>query len=234
MPGSMSGHDPLDRPRLKIVLTTVALNVVAVALLTYVPWSDWRTGAVLNLIDNSLLLGFIWRRRDPLLARLVIFGVAVGFSELAADAWLVGHTRTLDYSVGGGPMLWCSPLFMPFAWEVVAVQFGYLGILLRERFGGMGLLAIGLLGAINIPYYEQLARSVHWWTYRGPHMLFATPWYIILGEFGIAIALTLLAKFLRVCGWAASAALGVAGGVAIFLCYAVAFELIDLGTSVGI
>jgi hypothetical protein len=67
----------------------------------------------------------------------------VGFAELPADAWLVDYTRTLDYSIGGGPMIWRSPVWMPLAWEVVAVQFGYIGLRLWERFGKGGLLAIG-------------------------------------------------------------------------------------------
>jgi hypothetical protein len=61
------------------------------------------------------------------------FGLTAGIGELGADAWLVDFTRTLDYSSGGGPMLWRSPLWMTFAWEVVAVQFGYLGLRLRQR-----------------------------------------------------------------------------------------------------
>jgi hypothetical protein len=54
-------------------------------------------------------------------------------------------------------MIWRSPLWMPLAWEVVAVQFGYIGLRLWERFGKTGLLMIGLLGAINIPFYEEVA-----------------------------------------------------------------------------
>jgi hypothetical protein len=98
--------DPLDRARLRIVLATVVINIVAVALLVFAPWSNWRTGLALNLFDNFLLLAFVFLRRDLLIARLMIFGLAVGFAELSADAWLVVHTRTLDYSIGGGPMLW--------------------------------------------------------------------------------------------------------------------------------
>jgi len=48
---------------------------------------------------------------------------------------------------------------MPLAWEVVAVQFGYIGLRLRERFGNTGLLMIGLLGAINIPFEAALLRA---------------------------------------------------------------------------
>jgi len=61
----------------------------------------------------------------------------------------------LDYSIGGGPMIWRSPLWMLLAWEVVAVQFGYIGLGLWERFGKTDLLTIGLLGVIDISFYER-------------------------------------------------------------------------------
>ena len=130
----------LERDRLRVVIATIVINIVAVSLLTFAPWSDWRTGAALNVVDNCLLLGFVLAKRDALLARFLLFGVFVGFTELAADAWLVDYTHTLDYSIGGGPMIWRSPLWMPLAWEVVAVQFGYIGLRLWERFGKLGLL----------------------------------------------------------------------------------------------
>src|SRR5437762_13226913 len=114
----------LERGRLWIVLVTIVINVVAVSLLTFAPWSDWRTGATLNIVDNSLLVGFVVLKRDALLARFLLFGLVVGFAELVADAWLVAYTHTLDYSIGGGRMIWRSPVWMPLAWEVVAVQFG--------------------------------------------------------------------------------------------------------------
>ena len=187
----------LERDRLFVVIATIVINVIAVSLLTFAPWSDWRTGAALNVVDNLLLIGFTLVRRDALLARFLLFGVVVGVTELAADAWLVEYTRTLDYSIGGGPMIWRSPLWMPLAWEVVAVQFGYIGLRLWERFGNIGLVMIGLLGAINIPFYEEMARRIHWWQYSSCRMISFTPWYIILGEFGIAVAFALRARTLR-------------------------------------
>lgn len=219
--------DPLISRRLAVVLATIVINIVAVALLTFAPWSDWKTGLALNLIDNAILLRFVSQHRDMLLARFMIFGLGVGFTELAADAWLVDYTKTLDYSVGGGPMLWRSPLWMPFAWEIVAVQFGYVGLWLWRQFGTWGLVATGLFGAINIPYYEEMARRIHWWEYRNCHMLSFTPYYIILGEFGIAIILALLAKRLTNGSWATSLLAGIAGGIGIFLCYAIAFTVTD-------
>ena len=219
--------DPLERARLRIVLATVVINIVAVALLALAPWSNWRTGLALNLLDNFLLLSFVFLRRDLLIARLMVFGLAVGFAELPADAWLVLHTHTLNYSIGGGPMLWCSPAWMPLAWEVVAVQFGYLGLRLWERFGGFGLLLIGGLGAVNIPYYEEMARRIHWWTYSGCRMISFTPYYIVLGEAGIAVALALLAVQLRRGSWKKALLAGLIGGLAIFICYALAYLVTD-------
>jgi hypothetical protein len=217
----------LTDARLTIILITIAINIVGVALLSFAPWSDWKTGVALNIIDNALLLGFVAWHRDILLARFIVFGLAVGFSELAADAWLVDYTKTLDYSIGGGPTLWRSPLWMPFAWEVVAVQFAYLGLWLWNRFGGRGLLAIGVLGAINIPYYEEMARRINWWQYGNCRMLSYTPYFIILGEFGIAITLALLARHVAEGGWRNAILAGLAGGAGIFVCYAVAYGITD-------
>jgi hypothetical protein len=205
----------------------VIINVIAVSLLAFVPWSNWRTGAALNAVDNCLLVGFAISTRDRLLGRLLLFGVAAGFAELFADAWLVDVTRTLDYSIGGGPMIWRSPVWMPLAWEVVAVQFGYIGLRLWERFGKPGLLGIALLGAINIPFYEEMARRIHWWQYSGCRMVSFTPWYIIVGEFGIALMLALLARKLRGGSWRAALTAGLAGGAAIFVCYAGAYFITD-------
>lgn len=209
--------DPaLERGRLRVVIATIIINIVVVSLLTFAPWSDWRTGAALNIIDNCLLVGFALVRRDELLARFLLFGIVVGFTELPADAWLVDYTRTLDYSIGGGPMLWRSPLWMPLAWEVVAVQFGYIGLRLWERFGKLGLLTIGLLGAINIPFYEEMARRIHWWHYSGCRMISFTPWYVIVGEFGIALVFALLARTLRRGSLRTAIIAGVAGGISNF------------------
>jgi hypothetical protein len=224
----VNAHDPkLERERLLVVIATIVINVVAVSLLTFAPWSDWRTGAALNFVDNCLLVGFTVVRRDALLARFLFFGIVVGFTVLAADAWLVDYTRTLDYSIGGGPIIWRSPLWMPLAWEVVAVQFGYIGLRLWERFGQIGLLMIGLLGAINIPFYEQMARRIHWWQYSGCRMISFTPWYIILGEFGIAVAFAWLARMVRRSSWHGVVVAGIGGGASIFVCYAMAFLITD-------
>jgi hypothetical protein len=57
----------LERERLRVVIATIVINVIAVSLLTFAPWSDWRTGTALNVVDNCLLVGFTVVRRDALL-----------------------------------------------------------------------------------------------------------------------------------------------------------------------
>jgi hypothetical protein len=42
----------LERERLLVAIATIVINVIAVSLLTFAPWSDWRTGAALNFVDN--------------------------------------------------------------------------------------------------------------------------------------------------------------------------------------
>ena len=58
----------LEHGRLRVVIATIITNVIAVSLLTFAPWWDWRTGAALNFVDNCLLIGFAVVRRDLLLA----------------------------------------------------------------------------------------------------------------------------------------------------------------------
>jgi hypothetical protein len=120
---------------------------------------------------------------------------------------------------------------MPLAWEVVAVQFGYIGLRLWERFGNSGLLMIAFLGAINIPFYEEMARRIHWWQYSRCRMISFTPSYIVVGEFGIALALALLARTLRRGTWRVAIVAGITGGASIFACYAFAFLITDRWTT---
>ena len=67
----------------------------------------------------------------------------------------------------------------------------------------------------------------HWWQYSGCRMFSFTPWYIIVGEFGIALALALLAGTLRRGSWRTAVTAGVGAGLSIFVCYAVALFLTD-------
>jgi hypothetical protein len=58
-------------------------------------------------------------------------------------------------------------------------------------------------------------------------MISSTPWYIILGEFGIVLGLAVMARTFRRGGWGVAFFAGLVGGVVIFVCYAIAFTLTD-------
>jgi hypothetical protein len=116
---------------------------------------------------------------------------------------------------------------MPFAWEVVAVQFAVLGSWLADRFRGWGIWLTGIIGAINIPFYEEMALKTNWWAYHNCRMFLHTPHYIILGEFFIVIAIVLLARQIKTQNFVVTSLAGAGGGVAIFLCYAVAFWIFE-------
>jgi hypothetical protein len=224
---SLVSSSATERARLVVVLTTIGISISGMTLFSLVPWSDWRTAIALNAVENTILIAFSLRSRDRLIPQLMLFGLAVGVVELLADAWLVGATGTLDYSIGGGPMIWRSPAWMPLAWEVVAVQFGYIGMRLFEWRRGPGLLLTGLIGAINIPFYEEMALRTHWWRYANCRMLLHTPYYIIVGEFLIAIAIGYLANWTRPGRWSRSLMAGVLAGLSIFACYYVSYRAIE-------
>lgn len=217
-----------ERARLTVILITVGISVIGVSLLTLISqYSDWKTSIPLNVVENALLIIYAIRYRDTFILYCMLFGLMVGLAELPADAWLVAGTKTLDYSVGGGPMIWRSPLMMPLAWEMVAVQFGYIGLRLWEWRRVSGLLLTGLLGILNIPFYEEVARTIHWWTYDHSRMLLHTPYYIIIGEFLIAICLALCARVLRQPRLSTTILAGITAGLLIFPCYALSYWLAE-------
>ena len=208
--------DDLEAKRLRTVLATVALSVTAVLLLRDRPWSDGRSALALNAVSLAIFAGHVAVHKDRVMARLLLFGLAFGVVELIADALCVRYTGTLDYTVAHSPMLWRSPVWMPTAWMIVAAQIGYLGHRLIGRVGlrwGMALTA--LLGAVNIPFYEEMAFHAHWWRYGHCRMLGHTPLYIIVAEMVIGLALGPLAvRAMHVrADWRHALLAGLAGGL---------------------
>jgi hypothetical protein len=183
-----------DKVRLRTVLATVALSVGTALLLRDKPWSDGRTALALNLVSIALFLAHIAYYRDRVFARLLLFGLALGVVELVADALCIRYTHTLDYSETHSPLLGLSPFWMPTAWMIVAAQIGYLGHRLILRWGTVrGMALTALLGAVNIPFYEEMAYHAHWWRYQNCRMLGHTPLYIIVAELLIGLTLGPLA-----------------------------------------
>ena len=206
----------LEQKRLRTVLVTVALSVLTVTLLRDRPWSDGRTALALNCVSVGIFLWHIGRYKDKAMARLLLFGLGLGVIELAADALCVRFTRTLDYSVARSPMLGLSPFWMPTAWMIVAAQIGYLGRRLIGKFGtGVGMTLTAALGAVNIPFYEEMAFHAHWWRYQNCRMVGHTPVYIIIAELVIGLTLGPLALRAMHIGatWRTALITGVVGGL---------------------
>ena len=89
-----------------------------------------------------------------------------------------------------------------------------------QRFGLVrGALLTGLLGALLIPCYEEMAWGANWWRYRGCRMVGHTPVYIVVAEAVIGAGLALLGHFAlraRTTGRVA-VLLGAVGGLATLL-----------------
>ncbi len=182
-----------DRQRWILTLVTLAVCLVGdtIAALLGLGWvAAWATTAILLAIYGLYLAA----TRDPVIARLTLFGLVVGFGELPADAFGVSTTQTLVYWPGG-PFIWDTPLYMPLSWIVVIAQLGFIGAYLVPRWGARrASLAMMIFGGINIPIYECLAKFAHYWYYHNTPMLFGvTPYYVILAEALLSLTLPVLA-----------------------------------------
>jgi hypothetical protein len=190
-----------------------------------VAWG-WPTAAIITFAISLVYSWYVWRSHDFLLGRILLFGLATGWTELLADRWLVETTGTLLY-LPGGPIVLNSPLYMPFAWMIVVTQLGYFGWWMAKRWGVVSAsLLIALFGAVNIPLYEQWAKNAGWWYYRNTTMLGNTPWYIIGGEFLIALSLPAAILFLEKRHWGFSICAGICQGLWIWGSYIIAFRLL--------
>lgn len=202
---------------MRTVLITVVTSVVAVLVFAGKPWSDGRTAILLSAINGATFAVHILRYRDKAIARLLLFGFCLGIVELIADALCVRFTGTLDYSVAHSTMLWESPWWMPVAWALVSAQIGYLGTRFIEKVGlRRGAVLSALIGAINIPFYEEMARYAHWWQYEFCRMLPGThtPLYIVVAELLIGLSLGPLARIaLRKDSWHTAALAGILAGM---------------------
>ena len=194
------------------VLGLVVASDVASALLGV----GWIT-AVVTLALSAAALGAIvarpaWR---PLVARLLLLGLVMGVIELFTDFAGEIVARSLIYPPNE-PMIWASPAYMPFSWSVTLTLIGYLA----WRLWGLAprlprwaaILLTGLWGAVNIPFYEEMAYHAGWWRYAAAPGLGHTPYYVILFEGLIAALLGPLVARLETRRWRDVALRGLALG----------------------
>ncbi len=187
----------------------------------------WMSAASHTALFCVLFVIYIIRYRDSYLLGWAILGVAGGFTELIADWWLVNRTESLVYAPGE-PMLVASPMYMPFDWALILLQLGVVAHWLRERFSPIKAAVItGLIGGVNIPLYESLARAADWWVYQKTPMLMGAPYYIILGEVLIVVPLVWLSVWLVKMGPVKGGILlGIVEGLIILVAYMIAWWLV--------
>lgn len=188
----LSSGDPLDGHRWKLVVGMSLAGLSGVALALPFHWG-WRSAAWLTVVEVALVFIHICRFRDQLIGKLLIFGLWVGVGELASDAYSVLLKKTLVYPPEG-LLLWASPAYMPFSWAAVMVQFGFLAIWVRRKWGILAASAIMFLeGASYIPVFEWVAKSGNYWYYKNCRMIAGiVPWYVILAEGMLCAALPFL------------------------------------------
>ena len=163
------------------------------------------------------------------MGRLLVAAGAFGAVELLADFLCVRCTGTLDYTVARSTLVLTSPWWMPLSWAVVAVQVGVGGDAAIRRFGLVrGAVLGGLLGAMLIPAYEELAWGAHWWRYRHCLCVGHTPVYIVVAEAIIGLGLAGLGYgTLQVCAPRAVIWLGAATGVVTILAGTVGWGMVE-------
>jgi hypothetical protein len=213
-----------DDKRCKFVLLTMVLSLAG-AIVCAMIRGGWQSATVLNVVIDTMLVGYIVHHRDGLLLRLLIMAVAAGVVEVAiADPYFVGN-GTLVY-LRGGPFVIDSPLYMPLGWAYVLLQIGYVAWWVMQQKGTTAAIVVStLLGGTNIPVYEALARRASWWYYQDVPMIIGAPYYVILGEAFIGLALPFIVKPLATRSPISSIWLGLALGVWTLVSGVLAFRI---------
>jgi hypothetical protein len=213
-----------DGKRFKFVVFTMVLSLAG-SIVSAVIDGGWVSATVLNVIVDLVIIGYIVRERDALLLKLLLMGMAGGFVELMfADPWAV-RSGTLVYE-GTGPFIIDSPVYMPLGWAYVLLQIGYLAWWVLEQRGFAAAVAVAaVLGGTNIPIYEMLAKDAHWWYYQHVPMMFGAPYYVILGEAFIGLALPFIVRPLASRAWTWSIPLGIVLGLWTWASAVMAFRI---------
>jgi hypothetical protein len=214
-----------DAKRLTFVVLTMVISLAG-SIVSALIDGGWLSATILNVVVDLLIIWYIVTNRDVFLGKLLVMGIVGGIIELLfSDPWAV-NGGTLVYE-RGGIFIIDSPLYMPLGWAYVLLQIGYLSWwVLQQRGVVASVLVATILGGTNIPTYEALARSAHWWYYQHVPMIVGAPYYVILGEAFIGLALPFIVKPLAVRGFGWSVVLGMALGGWTYVSAIIAYRLV--------
>lgn len=185
-----NAHGGVFSPRTDLVwLAGNASGLGATFVAAYLMPSDGLFWAYATVASRLLLYGWSARARwGVIFGELLSLGLVAGFLELFADYFLVHWTRSgqLVYPTPDTVLL-ASPLYMPFAWACVIVEFGYLPLRLTAALHRMWLAGAigGALAGTTIGVYEYFAFHAGWWYYKPAHSMLGKTCalYIPVAEF---------------------------------------------------
>ena len=231
-----SAHVDLFSRRTDLVwLAGNASGLGATFVAAYLMPSHGLFWAYATVASRLVLYGWSTRAQWGLLFReLLPLGLVAGFWELFADYFLVHWTRSgqLVYPTPDSVLL-ASPLYMPFAWACVIVEFGYLLLRLRAALQQTWIAALlgGMLAGSTIAIYEYFAFRAGWWYYRPAHTMLGKTCalYIPLGEFLMFAAFPYIFRRATDGDWVQRALKrGTLFGVTIGLAYAVGYAALEV------
>jgi hypothetical protein len=195
----------------------IAIVVLLDFVLTYVDsvtkW--WHVGSIDLLLSFLLLVLLIGRRTmRPLLGKLMLAGLVAGICELFTDASGQQLVHSLIYPTGE-MTIWASPIYMPLTWMVTLTYLGYLSWRIRALLGWrFAVVVCGLVGAIDIPLFEEISYYGGWWRYAPTHLMLGhTPAYVSLFEGLVVAALPLLYDRIERRSWLETGAIGIIIGI---------------------
>lgn len=208
----------------------IGIGIVSDLVLSFINvTTHWSNVGTITVILSLYLFSLLrWQRIRPLVGRLLLAGLIAGICELFTDASGQSVAHSLLYPVHE-PMLWASPLYMPLSWMVILTHLGYITWRLRALIGlRKASLIGGLLGAIQIPIYEEMAYYGGWWQYKPTHLMLGhTPLYVLLFEGLIVAALPLLYDRIERRAWSHVALIGILVGA--WMPFAALFSWLVLG-----
>lgn len=203
-------------------------NVVAlaIALAAAKGGLGWKAASASVLVELAMLVAYCARHPEPLFPRLLAFGLAVGFTELLNDTWLIDR-GVLVYDPGG-PYVLKTPLYMPFSWALIFITNGTVAVWLFQKWGGLkAALGMAALSGLYIPGFEALAAKALWWHYDGVPMLFGlAPTFVVLGEALLALPLPAMCVALARRGYGVALGLGVVEGLVVWATTALAMAVV--------
>ncbi len=199
---------------------------IAIALVSAKYQLGWAGATASVAIELTLLGVFCARHPEPLFARLLVFGIVVGFTELLNDTWLIDQ-GILVYAPGG-PEVLKTPLYMPFCWALIFVTNGTVGIWLLQKLGGWkAAIALAVMSGLYIPLFEAVAAKALWWHYEKVPMLFGlAPTFVVLSEALLALPLPWMSARLVRDGLRWAVFLGVVEGLFLWAVSALALALV--------